>query len=339
MRDTQLLDPLPNLPCVNLPLVHEYVDGTLDPATHRRVAAHLSGCEMCDGERAFVLELRSQAAGMPRLAPPDHLWDAIATALGAASEDSDDDGEADVIPQWGAGTFGAEVEPPARRARRAPRWQGWAAGLSLSAAAVAVLAPSLVTHMRSPLVANRAATGRTQATASSLTPTGPTGGEVALAPATAAADHARPASARSTTVAHSTSPTRGPLQTASTGSTGQAVGNPLLSTSGSGFDGVVISGVSLDRSSGSWQVQEAELSLEHEKLLVAQAAINSCEAALRDNPNDARINLEYKRALGTKEHALQVIMAARRANTHDPVAPEAYPVSWEPAGSPREHRW
>ena len=276
---------------------------------------------------------------MPRLAPPDHLWDAIATSLGAASDEGEDGDEGDVIPQWGAGTFGAEIAPPARRARRALRWQGWAAGLSLSAAAVAVLAPSLLTHISSPLVATRAATGRTHTTASGLTPSGPTVGEVAVTPATADADPAPTASARTTTVAHAPRPPRVPLQIASSGSAGQAVVNPLLSSSGSSFDGVVISGVSLDRSSGSRQVQEAELSLEHEKLAVAQAAINSCEAALRDNPNDARINLEYKRALDTKEHALQVIMAARRANTQDPGAPETYPVSWEPAGSPREHRW
>ncbi len=338
MPDTHILDPLPNLPCVNLPLVHEYVDGTLDPATLRRVGAHLATCEVCDGERAFVVELRAQSADMPRLAPPDHLWDAIEASLGAAVRDGDDGDVDDSIPQWATGTFGADLEPPVRHTRRVVRWQGWVAGLSLSAAAAAVLAPSMLGRLGTPMVASRPPVSvvETQASGVGVQPAGTVTGE----PAEASRDTHLAASSSQVAnvgaaIAATPSSTHAPRVAAQTASTQPApTGNPLLSTSSS-VDGFVLSGVSLDRSSGSRQAQQAELAIEQEKLQAAEAAINACVVALRDNPNDPRINLEWKRALATKERALQVIMAARR----DQGSPEAFPVSLEPAGPPRAFRW
>lgn len=342
MPDTQILDPLPNLPCVNLPLVHEYVDGTLDPATHRRVAAHLAGCEVCDSERAFVVELRAQVADMPRLAPPDHLWDAIAASLGEGAghgEDDDSDGEADTLPQWGTGTFGPDIEPPVRAIRRAPLWRGWVAGMSISAAAVAVMAPSMISRLQhAPVVAARPANSSLTDVSASQTPAPSS----QTASREAADAQARPSDPTTLAAASSVAPRvhRGsvPVQQVASTASGESMGNPLLSTDGAGFDGMVLSGVSLDRSSGSRQVQQAELASEREKLFQAEAAIASCEAALRDNPNDPRISLEYKRALETKAHALEVIKAASRS-TLSPGTPEGYPVSLEPSGSPREYRW
>ncbi len=327
MPDTQLLDPLPNLPCVNLPLVHEYVDGTLDPATQRRVAAHLAGCAVCESERAFVVELRAQVADMPRLAPPDHLWESIAASLGAASDRGDDSGEGDPLPEWGTGTFGADVEPPVRATRRAPRWRGWIAGLSVSAAAAAVVVPTLIQRAHVPVVASRDAAPVTQRAA--VTP-----------PSTAAVlSPVAGADAHSANASHGTRATTNaaPAQLASaTSSDAQPRTNPLLSD-GMVVDGMMLTGVSLDRSLGSRQGQQAEVALEQEKLFQAEAAIASCEAALRENPNDPRVNQEYKRALEIKAHALEVIRAAGRSTFSSPGSPEAYPVSLEPAGSPR--RW
>jgi hypothetical protein len=61
----------------------DYVDGTLDEAERRLFASHLSVCESCRTLAEDLLEIKKSAGSLPRLTPPDHLWQRIENALSA----------------------------------------------------------------------------------------------------------------------------------------------------------------------------------------------------------------------------------------------------------------
>ena len=63
----------------------DYVDGTLSEAEFQEVELHLAGCADCAAEHAFLRELLSEAARLPRgIAPPNDLWPGIAARLAPA---------------------------------------------------------------------------------------------------------------------------------------------------------------------------------------------------------------------------------------------------------------
>lgn len=60
----------------------DYVDGALSEAEFQEVELHLAGCADCAAEHAFLRELVSEAARLPRgIAPPNDLWPGIAARL------------------------------------------------------------------------------------------------------------------------------------------------------------------------------------------------------------------------------------------------------------------
>jgi anti-sigma factor RsiW len=62
----------------------DYVDGALSEAEFQEVELHLAGCASCASELAFLRDLLSEAARLPRgIAPPGDLWPAIASRLGS----------------------------------------------------------------------------------------------------------------------------------------------------------------------------------------------------------------------------------------------------------------
>ena len=60
----------------------DFVDGELSEAEFQEVELHLASCEDCAAEHAFLRELLSEAARLPRgIAPPNDLWTGIAARL------------------------------------------------------------------------------------------------------------------------------------------------------------------------------------------------------------------------------------------------------------------
>ena len=70
--------------------LEEYFDGTLSPAAHREIEAHLAGCESCRDELSSLGALLDTVAELreKRTEPPRDLWPDIATriAMGPRSE-------------------------------------------------------------------------------------------------------------------------------------------------------------------------------------------------------------------------------------------------------------
>ena len=63
-------------------LLHDYVDNDLDSADRRQLELHLSGCQVCREEIAYLLELQERATNLRRpVAPPHDLWPGIAAAI------------------------------------------------------------------------------------------------------------------------------------------------------------------------------------------------------------------------------------------------------------------
>lgn len=56
----------------------DYVDRALDAADERAVRDHLAACAACRGVVQDLERLRTSAAGLGPMAPPDHLWMQIA---------------------------------------------------------------------------------------------------------------------------------------------------------------------------------------------------------------------------------------------------------------------
>jgi anti-sigma factor RsiW len=70
-----------HIPCIEVvELVSDYLDGNLDPATERRVAAHLELCPPCVN---YVEQVRHTGAALGRL-PSDGLPDTAVSELEAA---------------------------------------------------------------------------------------------------------------------------------------------------------------------------------------------------------------------------------------------------------------
>jgi anti-sigma factor RsiW len=74
----------PGLPCIEVvELVSDYLDGALDPETHRRVEAHLALCPPC---RVYVEQVRGTVRALGRLPAdglPDHAVAELETAFAA----------------------------------------------------------------------------------------------------------------------------------------------------------------------------------------------------------------------------------------------------------------
>ena len=63
-------------------LLHDYVDNDLAAADRRQLELHLSGCQVCREEIAYLLELQERAASLRRpVRPPHDLWPGIAAAI------------------------------------------------------------------------------------------------------------------------------------------------------------------------------------------------------------------------------------------------------------------
>ena len=59
----------------------DYVDGTLDEAERRLFESHLAVCESCRTLAEDLLEIKKSAGSLPKLTPPDRLWNQIESAL------------------------------------------------------------------------------------------------------------------------------------------------------------------------------------------------------------------------------------------------------------------
>jgi len=69
-----------------LPLLDDYADGALDPATVARVDAHLAACAACRAEVAALAAILAEARALPRAIEPGRdLWSGIAPRLAARS--------------------------------------------------------------------------------------------------------------------------------------------------------------------------------------------------------------------------------------------------------------
>lgn len=68
--------------CRYLELVEELGDGTLAPALHREVRAHLDGCEACRHRHDATTRLIAAAAALPELEPPTDLFERALSAAG-----------------------------------------------------------------------------------------------------------------------------------------------------------------------------------------------------------------------------------------------------------------
>lgn len=67
-----------------LPLLDDYADGALDPATRARVEAHLAVCAACRAEVAGLAAILAEARILPRAIEPGRdLWPGIAPRLAA----------------------------------------------------------------------------------------------------------------------------------------------------------------------------------------------------------------------------------------------------------------
>jgi anti-sigma factor RsiW len=72
---------MPGLDCNQLvELVTDFVEGTLDPETERRVVDHLAECDGCS---TYLDQMRATARALGDL-PPDRLPDSARAALLAA---------------------------------------------------------------------------------------------------------------------------------------------------------------------------------------------------------------------------------------------------------------
>ena len=59
-------------------------DGLLPEAARATLAAHLAACTVCEDRAAALADLLDQLHGVPReIAPPDHLWAAVQSAIAA----------------------------------------------------------------------------------------------------------------------------------------------------------------------------------------------------------------------------------------------------------------
>lgn len=63
------------------PLLDCYADGELEPACHNTVTSHLESCPACAAKVAAIKELGESVRSMSVPAPPDDLWDHIASQV------------------------------------------------------------------------------------------------------------------------------------------------------------------------------------------------------------------------------------------------------------------
>lgn len=64
------------------PRLHDWVDGTVDPAARESIRGHLDGCAACRDQLDDLERLRAEAARLPReLAAARDLWPAIESRL------------------------------------------------------------------------------------------------------------------------------------------------------------------------------------------------------------------------------------------------------------------
>ncbi len=64
-------------------LLHDHIDGRLDPAQERRVADHLATCAQCRDDVQALRDLVSRAAGLaPSVPVPEELWSDVRATIG-----------------------------------------------------------------------------------------------------------------------------------------------------------------------------------------------------------------------------------------------------------------
>jgi len=69
-----------------LPLIDDYVDGSLAPADMERLEAHLAGCATCRAEMLAIRDLLAETSRLPKsVAPGRDLWGGIESRLGTRS--------------------------------------------------------------------------------------------------------------------------------------------------------------------------------------------------------------------------------------------------------------
>lgn len=59
----------------------DYLEGDLDPATHRQAEAHVASCVRCSALVRDLDEIRAGAADLPELTPSTDLWSGIARRI------------------------------------------------------------------------------------------------------------------------------------------------------------------------------------------------------------------------------------------------------------------
>ena len=59
------------------PALSDVLDGTLHRDRRAQVEAHLESCADCRGVLADVRRIREQARALPKVAPPEALWEKV----------------------------------------------------------------------------------------------------------------------------------------------------------------------------------------------------------------------------------------------------------------------
>ncbi len=302
-----------NLPCVNLPLIHELADGELDLPTTRRINEHMLECASCSDEYLFVSELRDAAHELPRTVPADHVWDSIAAAIGTGAYARSDDGD-DGLDEPAAANMSLVV----------PQRRFWTIGRAVAASIPLVAAGAITASLVHDVMTRRDPTPPARASIATVSPGAP-----AQESGPASEPQFVPARRResATIVPISLAPkqpsTREPVlrpaeQTAtaatSTGPRGlpaeflmQYAGHDLLN-----------------------QPSERSSEVDRELLIEAEAAIARCTVALQDNPDDPRVRTALTRAYQQKVAALRSLAASstgyasrgRRGVTVEPASVE-----------------
>lgn len=289
MHDSPTFDRDPR--CVNLPLVHELVDGALDDTAARRLESHLVDCPLCADEALFVRELKECASEMPRLVPGDRVWEAIAAEVGdgavtGVGPDADPDAPAPI--EW------RDVE---RRARgRVAR---------IAAAFLPVIGAGVLAASVGPEPAVTTLAGARPMTA---------GGAAHAAAPIVAETRRSPTAERA--VVRQVAETPGSSETAT-----------AASEESSSLD-VYRAALALENASSSAATtsdMDSDVALERERLADAETAIRQCTDALNKNPSDARVRTALYEAYEQKVNALRALIAAgERSGPSITAAPVGY---------------
>lgn len=284
-----------NLPCVNLPLIHELADGGLDLPATRRLNEHMIECASCSDEYAFVTDLRDTARDLPRMVPGDHVWESIAAAISTGACTGDADGGGDGLDEPAAANISL-VAPPRRF---------WTVGRAVAAGVPLLAAGAIAASMLHDGVGpRRLATAQQNVAATTVH-------EAATDPVsvTRREEKSTPSTTEPSPRTHTA--TRSPAS-ADPGMTSTANTIVTVAENAPSHSRALPAEFLMQYGGHDLLAQPGQRSSEvdRELLAEAEAAIRRCTVALQDNPDDPRIRAALTRAYQQKVSALRSLMAS-----------------------------